>query len=236
LLCHTSKKLFLVDTGSVYSVMPFSSDAPATGPAITSAAGKPIPCWGWQAAAVKFGGTVYQWKFLLAAVAFPLLGADFLASFKLVVDLHLFSVYKKGGKPVQMVAPPAASAFALMGVQPAAAAAVPCSPPGSGIGPTTPSPSPPLLNSVGSPPSAHRLVHTAAAAQRAVSAAVAAAGVAEPYSKLLADFPDVVCPSGELPPVKHSVLHYIETDGQPIASKYRRLDPVKLAAAQKEFA
>jgi hypothetical protein len=86
--------------------MPFSSDATATGPAITSAAGKPIPCWGWQAAAVKFGGTVYQWKFLLAAVAFPLLGADFLASFKLVVDLHLFSVYKKGGKPIQMVAPP----------------------------------------------------------------------------------------------------------------------------------
>jgi hypothetical protein len=32
------------------------------------------------------------------------------------------------------------------------------------------------------------------------------------------------------------VLHFIETDGQPVVSKYRRLDPVKLAAAQKEFA
>jgi cleavage and polyadenylation specificity factor subunit 1 len=78
-------------------------------------------------------------------------------------------------------------------------------------------------------------VHTAAAAQGAVSAAVAAARVAEPYTKLLEDFPDVVCPSGELPPVKHSVLHFIETDGQPVVSKYRRLDPVKIAAAQKEF-
>jgi hypothetical protein len=185
---------------------------------------------------VKFGGTIYQWRFLLAAVAFPLLGADFLASFKLVVDLHLFRVYKKGGKPIQMVAPPAGSTFALMGVQPAAAAAVPYSSSGSGSGPTTPSPLPPLLNSIGSPPSAHHLVHTAAAAQQAVSAAVAAAGVAEPYRKLLEDFPDVVCPSGELPPVKHSVLHFIETDGQPVVSKYRRLDPVKLVVAQKEFA
>jgi hypothetical protein len=99
LLCHTSKKLFLVDTGSVYSVLPFSSDAPATGRAITLGSGKPIPCWGWQAVVVKFSGSVYQWKFLLAAVAFPLLGADFLASFKLVVDLHLFSVYKRAASP-----------------------------------------------------------------------------------------------------------------------------------------
>jgi hypothetical protein len=27
--------------------------------------------------AVKFGNVVYQWKFLLAAIAFPLLGAVF---------------------------------------------------------------------------------------------------------------------------------------------------------------
>jgi hypothetical protein len=102
-LCHLSKKCFLVDTGSVYSVIPYSSSAQATGPAITSAAGKPIPCWGWRSMAVKFGSVVYKWKFLLAAVAFPLLGADFLRSFRLVVDLHLFAVYSKGGKHVKMV-------------------------------------------------------------------------------------------------------------------------------------
>jgi hypothetical protein len=100
LLCHLTSKLFLVDTGSVYSVIPHSSSEPATGPAITSAAGKPIPCWGWRTMAVRFGNTVYRWKFLLAAVAFPLLGADFLRNFRLVVDLHLFSVYCKGGKPI----------------------------------------------------------------------------------------------------------------------------------------
>jgi hypothetical protein len=67
-------------------------------------------------------------------------------------------------------------------------------------------------------------------------APTAAAVVAAPYRQLLEKFPDVVCQSGELPAVKHAVQHFIETDGQPVASKYRRLDPVKLAAAQKEFA
>jgi hypothetical protein len=38
--------------------------------------------------AVKFGTVVYKWKFLLAAVTFPLLGADFLRNFCLVVDLQ----------------------------------------------------------------------------------------------------------------------------------------------------
>jgi hypothetical protein len=32
------------------------------------------------------------------------------------------------------------------------------------------------------------------------------------------------------------VVHFIETEGRPVAAKYRRLDPVKLKAAQAEFA
>jgi hypothetical protein len=130
--------------------------------------------------AVKFGGVVYKWKFLLAAVAFPLLGAHFLKNFKLVVDLHSISVYKRGGKPVQMVAPPVGSTFSLVGVQPAAAVAVPSSSPGPGPGPSTPSPLQPRLISSGSPPSAQHVVPTAAAV------------VAAPYRQLLEKFPDVV--------------------------------------------
>jgi hypothetical protein len=178
--------------------------------------------------AVKFGSVVYQWKFLLAAVAFPLLGADFLKNFKLVVDLHSFSVYSKGGKPVQMVAPPAGSTFLLVGVQPAAAAAVPS--PSSGTSP--PSALQYRLSFTGSTPS-HKQGMALTATMASAGSAATAAGQ---YKQLLEDFPDVVCPSGELPPVKHNVQHFIETSGQPVASKYRRLDPVKLAAAQKEFA
>jgi hypothetical protein len=231
LLCHLSRKLFLVDTGSVYSVLPYFLSAQATGPAITSAAGKPIPCWGWRTMAVKFGTVEYKWKFLLAAVTFPLLGADFLRNFRLVVDLHLFAVYSKGGKHVKMVAPPAGSTASLIGVQPAAAAVVPSSSPGSGT--STTSPLPPWLDHIGSSQSAQHVGRPTAAAPGAVGAAVV---IGAPYKQLLDEFPDVVCPSGELPPVKHGVQHYIETDGQPVAAKYRRLDPVKLAAAQKEFA
>jgi hypothetical protein len=56
------------------------------------------------------------------------------------------------------------------------------------------------------------------------------------YQQLLKQFPDVLSQSKELPPVKHSVVHFIETEGRPVAAKYRRLDPVKLKAAQAEFA
>jgi hypothetical protein len=221
LLCHLSRKLFLVDTGSVYSVLPYSSSAQATGPAITSAAGKPIPCWGWRTMAVKFGTVEYKWKFLLAAVAFPLLGADFLRNFCLVVDLHLFAVYRKGGKHVKTVTPPAGSTASLIGVQPAAAAAVPSSSPGPGSGTSTTSPLHPRLDHIGSSPSAQHVGRPTAAAPGMVGTAAAAVVIRAPYKQLLDEFPDVVCPSGELPPVKHGVQHYIETDGQPVAAKYR---------------
>jgi hypothetical protein len=78
LRCKKSHKLFLVDTGAVYLVIPFKSDKPANGPAITSTSGTPIPCWGWETVEVHFGGHKFHWRFLLAAVAFLLLLDDFL--------------------------------------------------------------------------------------------------------------------------------------------------------------
>jgi hypothetical protein len=63
-----------------------------------------------------------------------------------------------------------------------------------------------------------------------------AATDAAAYQQLLKQFPDVLSQSKELPPVKRSVVHFIETDGRPVAAKYRRLVPVKLKAAQAEFA
>ena len=33
----------------------------------------------------------------------------------------------------------------------------------------------------------------------------------------------------------HRVQHHIETEGRPVAAKYRRLDAAKLKAAQAEF-
>jgi hypothetical protein len=64
---------------------------------------------------------------------------------------------------------------------------------------------------------------------------VALAAAAGRYTELLKEFPAVLCQSKQLPPVIHSVQHHIETEGCPVAAKYRRLDPAKLAAAKKEF-
>ena len=41
--------------------------------------------------------------------------------------------------------------------------------------------------------------------------------------------------SKRLPPVSHDVVHHIVTTGPPIASKFRKLDGEKLAAAKAEF-
>ncbi len=44
------------------------------------------------------------------------------------------------------------------------------------------------------------------------------------YSRLLEEFPAVVCASKRLPPVSHDVVHHIVTHGPPIASKFRNLN------------
>jgi len=56
------------------------------------------------------------------------------------------------------------------------------------------------------------------------------------YKGLLNKFPAVLNPSKELPPAKHHIQHIIVTEGNPVASKYRRLDPDRLQAAKAEFA
>jgi hypothetical protein len=55
------------------------------------------------------------------------------------------------------------------------------------------------------------------------------------YSRLLDEFPAVVCASKRLPPVSLDVVHHIVTHGPPITSKFRKLDGEKLAAVKAEF-
>jgi len=49
---------------------------------------------------------------------------------------------------------------------------------------------------------------------------------------LISSFPDVVNEQAVLPPVQHSVQHRIETTGQPVTARFRRLAPAKLKAAK----
>ena len=62
----SSQQRFLVDTGAVFSVLlHFLED------------GSPITCWGWQELMLASGNRRYPWRFLRAAVKFPIIGTDF---------------------------------------------------------------------------------------------------------------------------------------------------------------
>jgi hypothetical protein len=72
-----SHQQFLVDSGSSFSIIPFSSTSPQHGPHLTVANDCSIACWGIRSASVALSGITYQWRFLRAAAKFPILGADF---------------------------------------------------------------------------------------------------------------------------------------------------------------
>jgi hypothetical protein len=76
----------LCDTGTSYSVFPFRSSEPPSGPSLTGPNGQRILCWGEKELTLSFHGAAYTWIFLLADVSFPILGIDFLRHFHLVVD------------------------------------------------------------------------------------------------------------------------------------------------------
>jgi hypothetical protein len=76
---------FLVGSGASVSILPNSSTAPPTGPHLVGANGKQIPAWGFRYRTVCFSGQNFEFDFLLAAIATPLLGMDFLAKFELSI-------------------------------------------------------------------------------------------------------------------------------------------------------
>ena len=84
-----------MDTGSSYSIIPYSSSHPPTGPLLRTANGQRVLCWGERRLTVVFGGHRYTWNFLLADVQFHIIGVDFLQHFQLLVD-----VAAKGLRPI----------------------------------------------------------------------------------------------------------------------------------------
>jgi hypothetical protein len=83
-----TNRRFLVDTGAAYSIFPHTSSNRPCGPALQGPGGQTIQCWGEREMQLQLGSRFFQWTFLLAAVDFAILGADFLKHHKLAVDLH----------------------------------------------------------------------------------------------------------------------------------------------------
>ncbi|GFU50473.1 hypothetical protein TNCV_4456081 [Trichonephila clavipes] len=55
------------------------------------------------------------------------------------------------------------------------------------------------------------------------------------YHELLRKFPDITKPPRPDQEIKHSVVHYIETNSRPVTAKARRLTPDRLRIAKAEF-
>ena len=82
-----SNKYFLVDTGSALSVLP-PGIAKATRPnnqPLIAANGTPIKSFGTRQIELQLGLQKYTWRFIVAEVTQPIMGADFLRSHSLLV-------------------------------------------------------------------------------------------------------------------------------------------------------
>ena len=91
-LCDSiSKRQFLVDTGAEVSILPATGLDTRTrqqGPPLLAANGSSIRTYGTRRLSLHFASNTYYWNFIIADVTRPLLGADFLRSNSLLVDLE----------------------------------------------------------------------------------------------------------------------------------------------------
>ena len=82
---------FLVDTGAEVSVIPPSRGnrtSPSTGPSLSAANQSPIATYGVRPLCLNLGlRRPFRWSFIVADVKHPILGADFLGHFNLLVDV-----------------------------------------------------------------------------------------------------------------------------------------------------
>ena len=86
------------------STIPNQSAAPPSGPNIVAADRLPISCWGRHVRTVSSDQHSFTWSFLHAAVAFPVLGADFLEHFNFMVDIKNKRLVGPGRSYVQLSA------------------------------------------------------------------------------------------------------------------------------------
>ena len=147
----------------------------------------------------------------------PIIGADFLRHFGLLVDLGEMRLMARGGGWSQhLVEPSGSGTFATIGVI-------------ADKQPTTPSL--PTVEARGSSSPVQHVEPTTPSLPT-----VEARGSSSPLQHLLEEFPSVLNKSKVLPAPTHCVQHFLITEGRPATAKYRRLDNERLEAAKKEFA
>ena len=97
-----SSKQYLGDSSSAFSILSHKSSAEPTGPRLMTADGKPLHCWGHCKCSVRTRTREFSWTFLLAPLVFPILGADFLSNFRLLVNNSNMRLVACDGKLIQL--------------------------------------------------------------------------------------------------------------------------------------
>ena len=82
-----SNHRYLVDTGTTISIFPHTSLQPSSNLSLVSATGSAIRSWGKRHIVLHFGLHRFVWPFRLASVDRPIICADFLKAYKLLVDV-----------------------------------------------------------------------------------------------------------------------------------------------------
>ena len=82
---------FLINTGTCRSLLPnsmvHSGCSPGTDTHLVAANSSRIITYGYKPLWLSFSGSTFQWQFNVADVSIPLIGANFLAHFHLLVDV-----------------------------------------------------------------------------------------------------------------------------------------------------
>ena len=197
---------YLVDTGSAYFILPFSSTAQPKGPALTVASGASIKAWGRRSVQISTGSQHFIWRFLQAEVASPIIGADFLANFKMAVDLLSMQLLCPVGLKIPLEAPRAGSLIvAAIGVVDSSSA--PSLPTVEALFSTPTLPTEEALGDSG--PKGVVAVPCRVAKGSKVPKEVDS--MVLEVEQLMADYPSMVNSSKKLPKVRHQVKHVIET-------------------------
>lgn len=175
----------MIDTGADISVLPrtnqvmkntiTSDNCPTT---LYGANGTTIRTYGTRTLDLQFGlRRDMKWKFIIADVSRPIIGADFLHHFNLSVNL------KKGTLTDQ------ATGLQIRG-----------------------------------------------ATLQGPSSGISTLSTSQKYRDILYKYPALTRPNIKTPDVpSHNITHVIETKGQPVTERARRMAPALLEAAKKEF-
>lgn len=229
--CTTRQRL-LVDSGADVSVWPANRrdrEHPSHEITLTAANQTNIDTFGTKNIRIDLGlgNDAITHSFIVANVSHPILGADFLYDRDLLIDLRRARlVDNKTGKQVFLKT---LSDPTLIKRTPWNLSAV-----HNAIPVLSKSPALNINATPFKPSNANEITGT-----RQPTNTNEKTGTPRPtdrYEKLLSRFPDIANPDFKTRKLKHNVVHRIITDGRPVHSRFRRLNPAKLEAAKKEFA